>query len=614
MTLEKTMFRFRDLLQFPTLVDHMRARAEQGFFVIVCSETEALEHVIVRRLEADLADEFTLDRVSMCGSGYNPLYRTWDEDRPDHRIHLLRGFPYERFQANPEGMEEEMGLLFSHMESEYETVTGKKQCWVLFCPKAIESQLSYAAPNFYRTVCYTAGFIDFSRYERLFEMQPQKAEGAMKRAQNAVADAKERRRRGDALYRLSRIAAKYDHLEAAKKQLASAAEVTFDPAERLRITLQQARVARWQGERARAQVFLEEASQVLAAVKSGAEKAALALEWGWFALGGGSPDQANFCLTEVIEAGATLHDTGLDRAIHRLRAAIYERQGYWREARNELLGTQQVDEESLMMQARSLFKLGETSAALDALGALFGSHGNRLSQVVRGRCLGLVGQVLSRLGHVTSAYEHALNGRNLLEDSGYREYLPEAYLGLGSLVRDERAAEYFQKAFQHAGEVEDHYIQTKSLVRLAECAVDRNDMDEAKDLAEQAMSLAQVGGFREAEGMARSIQCHVLTQSGQWALALGQGSMALDIFDKSGVASPMARLLLRLAKVHAFLRNKQQSIKFLSMSLETYRKMEHLPGEARTLEALATFYKEQGRASQADSYATRAARAGALVG
>lgn len=613
MTLENALFRFRDLLQFPTLVDHMRSRAEQGFFIIICSETEALEHEIVNRLEADLADEFSIDRVSMCGSGYNPLYRTWDECRPDHHIHLLRGFPYERFRANPEALNEELGLLYAHLENEYETVVSKNQCWVLFCPHAVENQLSYDAPNFFRTVCYTADFVDFSRYENLFATQPMKADSAVQRAQNAVGDAKERRRRGDALYRLSRITAKYDQLESAKKQLASAAEATFDPAERLRITLQQARVARWQGERSQAQVFLEEASQVLAAVKSGAEKAALALEWGWFALGGGSPDQANFCLTEVIEAGATLHDTRLDRSIHRLRSAIYGRQGFWREARNELDGAHQVDEESLMMQAWSLFKLGETTKALEALGNLFETHGSRLSQVVRGRSLGLVGQILSRLGHVTSAYQHALAGRDLLDKSGYREYLPEVYLGLGSLVRDERGAEYFQKAFQLAGEVEDHYIQTKSLVRLAECAVDRNDMDEAKSLAEQAMSLAQVGGFREAEGMARSIQCHVLTQSGQWALALGQGSMALDIFDKSGVASPMARLLLRLAKVHSFLRNKQQAIKFLSMSLETYRKMEHLPGEARTLRALANFYEEQGRSGQADSYSARATRAGELV-
>lgn len=607
------MFRFRDLLQFPTLVEHMRDRAEQGFFVIICSETEALENEIVGRLETALADEFALDRVSLCGSGYNPLYRTWDEHQPDHRIHLLRGFPYERFRLSSDGLTEELGLFYSHLENEYDTVIEKQQCWILFCPQIVESRLSYAAPNFYRAVCYTAGFVDFSRYERLFQVAPVKAEATLQRAQAAVGEAKERRRRGDALFRLSRVAAKYDHLDSAKKQLVAAAEVTYDPAERLRITLQQARVARWQGERARAQVFLEEASQVLAAVKSGAEKAALALEWGWFALGGGSPDQANYCLSEVIEAGATLHDTRLDRSIHRLRAAIYGRQGLWREARNELSGSLQTDEESRMMQASTLFKLGETTAALGLLGELFDSHGSRLSQVVRGRSLCLVGLVLSRLGHVSSALEHASNGRDLLAESGYLEYLAEAYLCLGGIVRDHRSVEYFEKAFQLAGDVEDHYVQTKALVRLAECAVERNAAAEAKSFADQAMSLAQVGGFREAEGMARSIQCHLLTESGQWALALGQGSMALDIFDKSGVASPLARLLLRLAKVHALLRNKQQAIKFLSMGLETYRKMEHLPGEAQTLRALSAFYREQGRTAQAENYHRRAEQAGELV-
>ncbi|CAM2066931.1 hypothetical protein SCOR_16235 [Sulfidibacter corallicola] len=630
MKTESPIFRNRDLLQFPTLLQHVSERESDGFLIVITCETEALEEAVVQHLGTELAGDFLLRRVNYSSSGYAPLHKALrhetqqgDADGESEHGHagaekpqayLLRGFPYEIFDEAPDLIAEELALLMEHLDHGARHALDKHQRWFLFWPPGVEQQMSEGATEFYQQVCYTARFSDHTRFDTCFRFEPERAEASLLRAERQLTSAQAKRRKAEAHNRLARMIRKYGHLKDAETHLDQATTSEFGPTFERNVILERARLAHWQGRSEEARSLLEKAGAVRDTTDRASSRTLLALEWGWFALLGGSPGKANKHLSEAIEAAAELHGADWDRGFHRLRAAIFSRQGLWRETKGELGQLLLPDEDSLLLQARALIKLGETGDALEALGHLFVKHRRRLSQSVRGRALGLAALVFSRVGHVQEAREHALQGLRILQDSGIRIYIPEAYMYLGLVHQGPEARAHFSEAHRLAGELGDSFIEAKSLVRLAEHAIDNDEEEEAERFGERALDLAQTHDYREVEGMARSVRCYLQIKRNQWALALGQGCFALNLLDKTGVASPQARLFLRLADVHAKLQNKQHAIKFLSYALETYRKADHLPGEAKALNALAQFYRDQGNRSQAENYTNRASMVTRLLG
>lgn len=230
---------------------------------------------------------------------------------------------------------------------------------------------------------------------------------------------------------------------------------------------------------------------------------------------------------KLSDLAAVLHDLGqFDEALSHLRLALSKQRevgdrGAEVEARNEL--------------AAVLRDTGELSTALAEAHAALTLARDIDYRHTEVDALNTLGTIHLRLGHQGTAVDHHQQALALARDTAHRYGETRALIGLAAARRDPVTS---RQAVELAAKVGYRVLEGQARTVLAAVQLDRGELDDAAELASQALAMHRETGHRLGEAEALIVLGGVADRTGDPDRALSRRRDAATLLADIGVTEP----------------------------------------------------------------------------
>ncbi|GMQ86260.1 MAG: LuxR family transcriptional regulator [Acidimicrobiia bacterium] len=269
-------------------------------------------------------------------------------------------------------------------------------------------------------------------------------------------------------------------------------------------------------------------------------------------------------------------------------------------------------------EAKYLASLGQTEAAAPLAAKAVAMLRGRSDPFALIMALEVVGEVSMYLGQFDRVLDIGSEARRVADDAGLEmwsagmlNYQALAHLQMGDVEAASRLLDEGDAVLARLGE---HFMRTWNLATQAIIAMMQGRIGDAIDLYQQQAELAREVGYIRAVAIALQGLGQAYASNGDLDAASDALVESLDIFDRMGLVTEMAGVLVMIARVRTETGRAEQAVEILSCVLADPSSDQMFVFEQQTITEAAEGVLEQLEAElDPDLYAAARARGAAIT-